>query len=746
MQINPDIKIEAPIPSGNGIQLKEGDLSTAIVKERLPQNEALLQLKGQVVKAKIEGELPQTKAISIEVVSTSTDPLVVRVVDSAKPARSVPALPQVNQDVKTALQLLNQNGTPITRKTIEALNQFFKETKGTPEQKLETISSLLKKGLDMTANQLKTVHSAIHEHSYSKTMDSLVKGLDPSFGSKGGIERPFQQIMKVLNAIEHRLSEGDKALLGFIRKEFAATGDVSGAVKKLQSQFAAILRLMPQEEMKLTNLLRQQMSTGVQAVPDRQSASMNPLQKALQDMQTLMRKEANTEQLIQKLSVVMDATPDLPHTAKTSFEQSLVTAQSLDSEGRELKAREEIAKGVAALQSHSVPEADSAPQIAVMQQEDWYEGIPAHSKLIMVETVTKKMSQLTMDFKQTKNEVSLSLQQAMRLINGHKQMAEVSAKPLLENTINKLDGVLMRGDFMLYADMKTEKKLLNASTQLAQAKQLLSKGDMAAAKQIVESVKQEIDRLQFKPSDIKVKNFVEGEWAKMTQTPSEKRGLQNLEQAMHTVKQEPSARSAFELIRSAGLTRDSDQAMSLLARDKSQDSPAANLKDLLLKMTRHEEAGVASKAEGMLANLTGQQLMSKTDSSGLQTMMFTLPYLLQDKVEGVKVYINSKTDQQKVDWQNCSLFFLFDTKKYGEVGISLTASERNLSIQVKNDQEGFSSRMEPLAEKAKDRLEQIGYSISKLQFSPLNRKEEEPGDDKKVSAPRMNEKGYDFTI
>ncbi|MFU8691510.1 hypothetical protein ACNA6I_16875 [Rossellomorea sp. FS2] len=745
MQINPDIKIEAPIPSGNGTQLKEGDLSTAIVKERLPQNEALLQVKGQVVKAKVEGELPQAKAISIEVVSTSSNPLVVRVVDSAKPARSLPALPQVNQDVKTALQLLNQNGTPITRKTIEALNQFFKETKGTPEQKLETISSLLKKGLDMTANQLKTVHSAIHDHSYSKTMDSLVKGLDPSFGSKGGIERPFQQIMKVLNAIEHRLSEGDKALLGSIRKEFAATVDVSGAVKKLQSQFGAILRLMPQEEMKLTNLLRQQMSTGVQAVPDRQSASMNPLQKALQDMQTLMRKEANTEQLIQKLSVVMDATPDLPHTAKTSFEQSLVTAQSLDSEGRELKAREEIAKGVAALQSHSGPAADSAPQIAVMQQEDWYEGIPAHSKLIMVETVTKKMSQLSMDFKQTKNEVSLSLQQVLRLINGHKQMAEVSAKPLLENTINKLDGVLLRGDFMLYADMKTEKKLLNASTQLAQAKQLLSKGDMAAAKQIVESVKQEIDRLQFKPSEIKVKNFVEGEWAKMTQTPSDKRGLQNLEQAMHAVKQEPTARSAFELIRSAGLTRESDQAMSLLARDKNQDPPA-NLKDLLLKMTRHEDAGVSSKAEGMLGNLTGQQLMSKTDSSGLQTMMFTLPYLLQDKVEGVKVYINSKADQQKVDWQNCSLFFLFDTKKYGEVGISLTASERNLSIQVKNDQEGFSSRMEPLAEKAKDRLEQIGYTISKLQFSPLNRNEEEPREEKKASAPRMNEKGYDFTI
>ncbi len=48
---------------------------------------------------------------------------------------------------------------------------------------------------------------------------------------------------------------------------------------------------------------------------------------------------------------------------------------------------------------------------------------------------------------------------------------------MLETTISKLDNAILKSDMMLFTDMKTEKQLMNASTQLAEAKKLLAKGD-----------------------------------------------------------------------------------------------------------------------------------------------------------------------------------------------------------------------------------------------------------------------------
>ena len=93
---------------------------------------------------------------------------------------------------------------------------------------------------------------------------------------------------------------------------------------------------------------------------------------------------------------------------------------------------------------------------------------------------------------------------------------------MLEATISKLDNAILKSDMMLFTDMKTEKQLMNASTQLAEAKKLLAKGDHVQAGKIVSEVKTLVDKLMFKPSEQKIIHFVDKEgWHWESNSPSQ---------------------------------------------------------------------------------------------------------------------------------------------------------------------------------------------------------------------------------
>src|SRR5690606_30691227 len=158
-----------------------------------------------------------------------------------------------------------------------------------------------------------------------------------------------------------------------------------------------------------------------------------------------------------------------------------------------------------------------------------------------------------------------------------------------------------------------------------------------------------------------------------------------------------------------------------------------------------ESHGTGQKAEQALQNMTGQQLLSKPDASGLQTLMFTLPLILREQVENVKVFLQSKQSGQKMDWENCSLYFLLETKQVGDVGILLNATDRVLSVTLKNDSADFERKMTPLVETTKERLQEIGYQVGQIHFSPL-KTEEAKGDTFVKSQPTFSDHGYDYSV
>jgi hypothetical protein len=122
-----------------------------------------------------------------------------------------------------------------------------------------------------------------------------------------------------------------------------------------------------------------------------------------------------------------------------------------------------------------------------------------------------------------------------------------------------------------------------------------------------------------------------------------------------------------------------------------------------------------------------------------------LPILLNKQVENVKVYVNSQKKGEKIDWENCNLTFLLETKKLGAVGITISAVNRNLSITFKNNLDDLQAKIQPLTDVTKEHLQEIGYQVGAIQIRPLS--EKQTTEEKAVPMrAAFTEKGYDFTI
>ncbi|PLS17863.1 hypothetical protein CVD28_09205 [Bacillus sp. M6-12] len=451
-------------------------------------------------------------------------------------------------------------------------------------------------------------------------------------------------------------------------------------------------------------------------------------------------------------------------------EKTVNEATRLAEGGREIAARQKIMQVLSDLEkefanSENKNKIEQTQQAAASQYnvDELLSLMQTDSKNILVTKVTKKLAEATQEFRDLKREMSRNLDNVQRVIDVFKKNAYPQAKQMLETTISKLDNAILKSDLMLLTDMKTEKQLLEASSQLADAKKNLAKGDFSEASRIVREVRTLIDKIIFKPSDQKVMHFVAKESLDKENSEPPQQLVNQYKNLGNSFGQEPSARQMFEYVRSLGINHESDLANSLVFSkgDQSQqekNQQQENLKSVLLKLTQFEGEELGSKmaanVEQAINNITGQQLLSKSDANGtLQSMFFNLPLLLGGKSENVQVFVNSKNEGQQVDWENCSIYFLFETNKLGDVGILLNASDRNLSITIKNDKPGFKEKMEPLASIAKIKLEEIGYNINSMHFSKMNASkrpdEKGPADssnEMKQIRPVFAEKGMDYKI
>ncbi len=379
--------------------------------------------------------------------------------------------------------------------------------------------------------------------------------------------------------------------------------------------------------------------------------------------------------------------------------------------------------------------------------EDWLNGMPAQTKDVIVKTVTAKLSQVTIDFKKLQMEMNRKLENATFLLSSGQPQARQQGKHFIEAAIHTLDRAILQGEFMLFTDMGTEKQLLQASSKLTEAKQLLAAGKQNEALKIVNEVKGFIETLRFQPADVKVKHFVsELNGNQSTETTETQLASQIARILKFPISEEVSARNTFEQFRQFGFHHEKDVSQAVLLKKSTIETE--NVKSLLMRLTQDGQGMIAQQAEQAVANITGQQLLSKFDTtSHMQTMFYQLPLLMQDKIETVNVYLNSRNDDGKLDWQNCSLYFLFDTQKYGKVGILLQSVERNLTVTIKADDPHLPEVLKPLTEMMKGSLETIGYNVKGIAFTKMSEQQEQKAVMEPAQTTEINsEKGYDMTV
>ncbi|WJQ13767.1 hypothetical protein QT238_16920 [Geobacillus stearothermophilus] len=474
------------------------------------------------------------------------------------------------------------------------------------------------------------------------------------------------------------------------------------------------------------------------------------LREAMRRAIKSLQQEPHLEKALDAVGAdIAEALRTHPHWEQ-AWADSSASARTLMEKGRELAARQTVLKTLNEIEASlpSVP-TDRSLDVDSLFDGAWQAALSLESKQFFVQTVTKKMAQAALDFKTVKRDVMRQLETVAQVAENKSPAARLQATSMLEMAIKQLDNAILKSDIMLFTDMVTEKQLMKASSALAEAKKRLRQGDAAGARNIVNEVKNMLANIVFKPSEAKVKHFVrmQGE----TTADSSKAFLEQVNQVMQPPADGPSARHVFDTIRRLGLMHEYEAAERLVLKGNEEESALPNIKKVLLRLAQSGNESVARQAEQALTNLTGQQLLNKWDGMmGWQSFFFTLPLLWQHEVRNVNVYVNARQDGERIDWENCQLYFLLETKKLGDLGILLQANERNLSITLRNDRDDFAQKAAPFIEMAKKRLEEIGYHVKAINVDKLTNETKREEEEKRAPSIRpygsFTERGYDFTI
>ncbi|MEJ8544084.1 hypothetical protein [Brevibacillus borstelensis] len=703
-------------------------------------------------------------------------------VSSVLPGLGTEPTPEMKQSAK----ILLDGGIALNKQAVQDLKEFMGKAPGSLEQKLETVHALADKKLDVSLGQLKAVHEALHGKPLTGALNELAQNSatssdtatefqESSFSEKrSDFEKTVQKIREqIANSPKVNAELAEK--LGKVLHEavqLQQSGKEGEARLLLMKAFA---QLNDADGSLTPGLLLAGQSPALGGMPEAAVFTANPAE-LLAKLKEMVKQESSLEQVLLKFREQFRTLPQVNREAAEAVENVLVQAVSLEKIGWDRLGREQMLKtldqaGDALFGNAPLPlEADGPASGAGLVYDDQAELQMASfltTKDLVVTEITQKLSQAAANFQSVKREIVRNIDHMLQVAETNKGNISAGVKPLLEATIDQLDKAILKSEMMMLTDMETEKQLIKASGELAEARRFLAKGENAQAAVVLKGVQAKLDALNWRPSDVRIQHFATGQSIFADKVPHASRLFPQIaEAAQHFQNHPPSARNTFEFVRSLGLNYESELAQSLTdrhpgERGQGQENLHQNLKAALLQLAKTGEKGTASTNGGQaveqaLQNITGQQLLSKPDAGNQpQSMFMQLPLLLQNGLENVKLYVNSKNEGQKVDWENCSLYFLIETKKLGPTGIHITAVERNLSITIKNDQPQIRERLDSLVAACKENLAEIGYNIVGVSFAKFTeqKKEEQlpPVPDAAANATQPSEsnpaaKGFDLKI
>lgn len=586
-----------------------------------------------------------------------------------------------------ATEILERYKVPKTEENKQGIQAFMKNAEGDTQSKLETVEIAASNGVEMTENNLNSIHEAVNsDYDVKESIEVLVVEGSDSEGiiNKSDIEQmelPAEMKEEIMADIENGtppMKALAKALGEALGEEYLSkfSGKLTGDVKVTIRITIEVIEIKFKAE-------------GADFDMDKLVEALKKLMNDKNDgVGTFIKSAA---ELIEALSSVEEKEGEEAIEASETEESPL--------EDQMLEWVTQALESVDAVAGNLMEAFNDSPGL----------------KLYVVESVTVKMQEVAESFKAAQKSL---VQNMDKVLSEDKPLSSAQMKEVLNTVVNKLDDLLMKSDVPLFTSMQMEKDLLKMSSDLQEARQKLDRGDMAGAKQIIKTVHGKLEAAVFKPSERKVQGFA------LKQNElflKEKEFMQ-----FQSYKQENmSSRHVLELFRSMGLNHEYEvsEKMAQLKSIEKEMKFEGNLKEVLYKLEQDEKQDnkAIETIEKSLNNLNGQQLLNKqSQKNNQQTMFFNIPFGSDQEVKNMKLYVNSRDADNRLDWENCSLYFVMDLKTYGPTGIKVDIKNRGVSITVKNDDERLKDIIEPLIGELGKAFEDVGLKEKDVHFLPLD--------------------------
>ncbi len=643
--------------------------------------------------------------------------------------------------------LLRNLDHPVTEKEATSIEGFMQNSSGSVASKLETIEWATDKNVELSEDNLTAIHETlnneINEGELIQTLsgtkalsEDKTKSLVEKIKSDDTIPPAFKQ--KILSAVKKGMPL-DKAVVSAVRDTLQLDASIKGRTLFIQDSDGTNAVVSIDQILEVVSKAFEMLQT------DKLEGFVGVLKEALASA-------------IGEASLVDFIDGEMLE-AETSQ-----TDQRDETDINEMEAVEEEGQLPTSIDEYDAFEDEIIERLeasfeevasALVQQvgQDALEATAdVHFKSYLVEKVTENAIAAKETFNVTRQEMVNSLRD---IVSDDVSLSREQMKETLSKVIDKLDNMLMKSDVTLYTSMKMERNLLGMSSELQEARKNLVKGDFTTAKEIVKQVSGSLEKMIFKPSEKNIELMAFKQGAEMS-------GLKQSGMPVLSA-QNTSMRGVLELFREMGLNHEPEVAEKLLEVGKNKGLEEDykikdNLKAVLLRLAEQDDAGSKRSVEGAekaLNNLTGQQLMNKLETKqDTQTLFFHIPVDTGSEIKDMRLFVNSRKNGDALDWENTSLYFSVELKKYGETGILIQSKDRQLSINVRNDNKAFEDVMTPLVTALQKEFVDVGFKLGPVRFTSLNdtsakdliQTKDIEKKAQKVPYRSTPEKGFDFSI
>lgn len=360
-----------------------------------------------------------------------------------------------------------------------------------------------------------------------------------------------------------------------------------------------------------------------------------------------------------------------------------------------------------------------------------------HFKSFLVSEVTKEMGQVKTVFDQFKKQA----------INRFEMIDQQSKSEVIKNdlqkVINEFKNIILNSKVTLYTSMKDEKRLIRMLSDLEQAETTLNHGHLQEAKRVVKALHNELGKMIFEPKDIKIKGFISKSIDEVIQG---KKSLYNAVKSTLTA-DDKGSRNILQSLRLTGVNHEAE-VVSALEREDAPKLQFQSIKSVLMSFKAADNVSIKGEVQESMDHLTGQQLLNKSNvKSDVQSLNLSIPYMADDKIKSLDLYIHSKKKNEVLDWKNTTIYFVMDLKKYGETGIKIQSVNKRLYMTVKNDNPGFRNKTYEAFDHFLQDLTDIGYIKGRLKYTGLSEnKDQQLTEENGFVIKKRDEKGFDIKI